>query len=506
VDNNRTSSNQGKKKALIIAISEYDNLPKEKQLPFCKKDGEAVYQLLRDQGYEILDHWKLLGSVNSNQLQKAIFDFFRKQANSKDTLLFYFSGHGIPDGQGGHYLASTDIDPDYPEDPDHRGYAFSNLEDMAKISLAKKIITILDCCFSGAAGITMGTEEDIAKTARSAMDRTFKEGDGKCVLASSLADQVSYKKRGEEYSSFTYYLLEGLKGGNGEAVNLEGYVTPYTLGNYVYNGITSEDRRQKPITKTEMSGDIILAYYPELAERQEKKLVRTNGSLASSSSSSSKINDELRPLLDSARKYYVRGDYEKADIFFERVLEIDPNHIEALNSKGISLYRLEEYDKARDCFKKVLAIDPENIFALNSVETLSKKKDDSIRKAPSEEAPPKVLYTTPFDGVSNVPIDSLISATFSKAMRRETINSITYTVRKDGGSYLAGKISLSADAKTAEFNPDADLAPDTRYIAEISERVTDLAGNTVGSIGSITRWSFTTAGSHATPTRPPHRF
>ena len=31
-----------------------------------------------------------------------------------------------------------------------------------------------------------------------------------------------------------------------------------------------EDRRQQPITKTEMSGDIILAYYPELAKRQKE--------------------------------------------------------------------------------------------------------------------------------------------------------------------------------------------------------------------------------------------
>jgi len=64
------------------------------------------------------------------------------------------------------------------------------LQEKVKMSIAKNIITNLDCCFSGAVGITMGNEEDIAKSARSDKDMTFKDGDGKYVLASSLADQV----------------------------------------------------------------------------------------------------------------------------------------------------------------------------------------------------------------------------------------------------------------------------------------------------------------------------
>jgi uncharacterized caspase-like protein len=268
MDNKPNNSNQGRKKALIIAISDYDNFSKEKQLPFCRNDGERIYEVLKEQGYEIADGWKLIGRITSKQVRDAIFDFFRNRTQSRDTLLFYFSGHGIPDGYGGHYLAPSDIKTDIPE---YYGFKFSDLEDQAKKSPAKKIIRILDCCFSGAAEVK-GSAEDVARSARSAMDRTFKEGDGKCVLASSLAAQVSYKKKGEPYSLFTYCVLEGLKGGKeGGAVSPEGYVTPYTLGNYVYHRIMEEDRRQKPITKTEMSGDIILAYHPQLIKKARKR-------------------------------------------------------------------------------------------------------------------------------------------------------------------------------------------------------------------------------------------
>lgn len=63
-------------------------------------------------------------------------------------------------------------------------------------------------------------------------------------------------------------MIEGLKG-NEETVDNYGYVTPDSLGRYVYNKIMSlppEERPiQKPIRKVQQSGDIILAYYPQFA-------------------------------------------------------------------------------------------------------------------------------------------------------------------------------------------------------------------------------------------------
>src|SRR5215210_481975 len=43
---------------------------------------------------------------------------------------------------------------------------------------------------------------------------------------------------------------------------------------------------------------------------------------SNNNSTASQSNLGLSILLDSARIYYGRGDYKKADIFFERVLEI----------------------------------------------------------------------------------------------------------------------------------------------------------------------------------------
>jgi hypothetical protein len=50
ITSNQKGGKEGKKKALIIAVSHYDNLPPSKQLHFCKNDGEAICGILKSQG------------------------------------------------------------------------------------------------------------------------------------------------------------------------------------------------------------------------------------------------------------------------------------------------------------------------------------------------------------------------------------------------------------------------------------------------------------------------
>src|SRR5215216_3948440 len=133
-------------------------------------------------------------------------------------------------------------------------------------------------------------------------------------------------------------------------------------------------------------GGVTFILYSALARRSSTSSSITKGNNYNASHS----NLDLSILLDSAREYYVKGDYKKADIFFERVLEIEPNHIDALNGKGTSLYRLADYDKAKKCFDKVLKMDPKNIAAFDNREMLGKKGDDSTQKLEKPPAPSQV--------------------------------------------------------------------------------------------------------------------
>ena len=120
------------------------------------------------------------------------------------------------------------------------------------------------------------------------------------------------------------------------------------------------------------------------------------------------------------------------------------------------------------------------------------------RAAAIEREPPNVLNTIPADGATQVPVSSLISATFSEPMSSPTINENTFTIRRadDESTMIKGALSLSPDSKTAIFDPDQDFSPNTKYIAEISTGPKDLAGN---ALASTKRWSFTTATAAKNP-------
>src|SRR5215211_5474167 len=151
------------------------------------------------------------------------------------------------------------------------------------------------------------------------------------------------------------------------------------------------------------SEGVTFVLYSVLARTSSKSSSITKGN----NNSASESNLGLSILLDSAREYYVRGDYKKADIFFERVLEIEPNNIDALNGKGTSRYMLADYDKAKNCFDKVLRMDPKNIVAFDNIEILGKKKDDSNQKiekpVPSQGPSQKIEKPVPSQDSGTIP-------------------------------------------------------------------------------------------------------
>jgi tetratricopeptide (TPR) repeat protein len=315
------------KKALVIGVSKYDHIP---PLDLCKNDAEEMYNVLQSQDYEIGEQQKLVGYVTFNNLRDTIYDFFKdKSLSPKDTLFFYFSGHGLP-GENENYLASSEIEE---ERPDRRGLEFNTLTSWIENSNSKRIIAILDCCFSGSiraeskSGATGQIGEDdtsIAKVAKQKMEEKMeeriKESEGVCFLASSLSYQQSLIKKDLGHSLYTYYLLEGLKGQEG-FVDENGYVTVDHLSRYVYEKLITERKDlQKPVRKSNISGDLVIAYHPHLVKKIEEQ---------------SKIRDSI--------KYY------------------SPNDISSLNSKGITLYNQGKYQEAIELFEKALEIDSTNV-------------------------------------------------------------------------------------------------------------------------------------------------
>ena len=103
--------------------------------------------------------------------------------------------------------------------------------------------------------------------------------------------------------------------------------------------------------------------------------------------------------------------------------------------------------------------------------------------------PPTVISTIPANLATAVPLNQIVSATFSTAMNPATISSATFTLTGPGATAVPGLVAYAAVGDTLTFIPTANLAPSTLFTATITTGAHDLAGT---ALASNYVWTFTT--------------
>jgi hypothetical protein len=103
--------------------------------------------------------------------------------------------------------------------------------------------------------------------------------------------------------------------------------------------------------------------------------------------------------------------------------------------------------------------------------------------------PPTVIATIPVNAATGVPINQIVSATFSTAMNPATINSTTFTLTGPGTTAVSGLVAYAAIGNTLTFTPAANLAPSTLFTATITTGAQNLAGT---ALATNYVWTFTT--------------
>lgn len=115
-----------------------------------------------------------------------------------------------------------------------------------------------------------------------------------------------------------------------------------------------------------------------------------------------------------------------------------------------------------------------------------------------DKTDPTVISTDPADLATDVPLNQVVSATFSKAMNPATMVAANFTLKGPGTTAVSGMVAYAAIADTITFTPTANLAPSTLYTAEITTGATDLASN---PLVADYIWTFTT-GTSTNTTKP----
>jgi hypothetical protein len=104
--------------------------------------------------------------------------------------------------------------------------------------------------------------------------------------------------------------------------------------------------------------------------------------------------------------------------------------------------------------------------------------------ATADSTRPTVLSTNPAAGATNVFRNASVNATFSEAMRPNTLNTSTFSVVG-----VPGTVTYNTTSHIGTFKPTADLAANTTYTARVESGAQDSAGN---SMAAAKVWTFTT--------------
>ncbi|NER04224.1 MAG: caspase family protein [Okeania sp. SIO3C4] len=228
----------GRRIAIVIGTGEYDNqvLP---DLQGPAQDAMRLTKVLQDQNfgkYEV----KMFVNSSSQSVNKAIEKFFA-QTSRDDTVLFYYSGHGIRNRSGRLYFSTTDTNKDMLRST---AVSASFVNEVMNESRSKNQIMLLDCCYSGsfASGLS--------------------DSRGRVVITSSSAIQSSFeiKEENEAISTsiFTRTMIDGLETGEAD-LNSDGKITCFELFNYIICKLEDNQTIQTPkLWAFDLSGDIVV--------------------------------------------------------------------------------------------------------------------------------------------------------------------------------------------------------------------------------------------------------
>ena len=234
---------------LFVGVDRYAS-PDISWLSSAARDATALYALFGDTfGAE---HSRLLtdGAATRASIQE---EFERLAAcDPDDVVIVSFSGHGTPT----HELVTFDADCN-----DLRGSCIpldTLTEWFARIP-ARRLVCVLDCCFSGGAGAKVLQADTLARSldsAEAALRRL--SGNGRIIITASSATEEAWENPRLGHGLLTYHLLEALRGA--PEVRRDGRISVYGLLEHVIRRVvdasTALGKTQHPTLRGQIDGEL----------------------------------------------------------------------------------------------------------------------------------------------------------------------------------------------------------------------------------------------------------
>lgn len=247
------------KRALIIANSRYDD-DHFTTLPAATADAAALAEVLGDPGIGGFEVDTLVDAEQRTAL-RALESFFH-QAKPDDLLLLHLSLHGWKDLRNRLHFVMRDTERNFPGSTAVSAEVVGNWMGESR---SRRIVVLLDCCYSGAFAMDALRRDGGPPTVDVAQPFA---GNGRVVLTASTALQyaherdVRYSRAPAQPSVFTAAVVRGLRDGSAD-LDGDGLVSVDELYDYVHEQVRQRIAGQTPTLSVDSArGTIFLARSP----------------------------------------------------------------------------------------------------------------------------------------------------------------------------------------------------------------------------------------------------
>jgi hypothetical protein len=353
-----TESGSGRRIAILIGTNEYSKIDK---LEFAESDAREMGKVLLDPDICGFDEVIELINKNKEEVSKAIESVFKK-AKKEDQVLIYYSGHGKPSYKFDLCLLFKETDPDSLL---ATSLKFDYINECKEQSACNRVVVILDCCYSGTAGMKGDYLQEMLSTF---------SGSGTILLTSTGQTGSNIAKEDKElkHGVFTYYLLKGLKDWVAD-YDSDGVITVEDLYRYTFSE-TKAKGLQRPQKKGSYEGEMVLGRNPQKIRNKEFELKK----------------DKLMQYLNSASPSVIHRSFTILQKMYNNPSALDPleikikSHLESLLNDEIEAETYVEVVKYQERIRKQQEEDEKRKERLEK-EKKEKEEQEKLRKQRDEE-------------------------------------------------------------------------------------------------------------------------
>jgi formylglycine-generating enzyme required for sulfatase activity len=296
---------------ILIANSQFPQEAKIEDLRCPENDVEGLVRVLSDKDRGNFDdlialknkpHYEILPVLNKTLTT----------AKKSDQVLIYYSGHGKLNRAGRLHLATRNSEHGVLEST---AISIGRIRELIDVSVTKKIILVLDCCFSGAVGdeflrLRGDVESQLQMASRSR---------GTYIMTASTGIQVATEKEADRHGIFTKHLIHGIECGDAD-LDGDGLITIDELYTYVHERVLEESHQQPMKWNLNVRGDIVIAKSGRRSREERAQRLRE---LIFELGKEGLPDDILKEALDiiGKEKNELSGEQQAYDDLLERLLQ-----------------------------------------------------------------------------------------------------------------------------------------------------------------------------------------